>query len=150
MLVTAERRFLSCRSSDWFETPLFALLCKRLTQSLGWWATTPKCSDTHDDGINCCLDDELWSTCFIRLGTQVAGQDCSTVDPVTASKCTWDGKLPDSTPPEHRAQIRYTLQAIFTVQAFFTTYGIGMMFSKPYVDTKPCNADNALSFGVGI
>ncbi|KAL8980333.1 MAG: hypothetical protein Q9205_004558, partial [Flavoplaca limonia] len=43
-----------------------------------WTRTTPNCTGTTPNGVGCCISDEPWSTCFIRLGTALERRDFTT------------------------------------------------------------------------
>ena len=86
-----------------------------LDDNKGWLKTTPVCSDS----TRCCLTGEEWSTCFLRLGRGLAGQNCTTLDDQT---CTWDNAVSSDLAPNVAAQIRYTIKAIYGVHDFFSSY----------------------------
>lgn len=84
----------------------------------GWNQTTSVCSDS----TRCCLIDEAWSTCFLRLGRGLAGGDCTTVDDQT---CTWDNAVSPHLDPSTFAKVRYVVKSIYGVHDFFSSYFTG-------------------------
>lgn len=81
----------------------------------GWNHTIPVCSDS----TKCCLLNEAWTTCYLRLGRGVAGEDCTTMDD---SQCKWNGEISSSLDPKIYAQVRYVMKSIYGVHAFFSSY----------------------------
>lgn len=81
----------------------------------GWYATTPVCLDS----TQCCLSDEPWSTCFLRLGRELGGADCTTMDD---SKCTWDNEVGKNLSESIEAEVRYVMASIYGVHEFFSSY----------------------------
>ena len=95
---------------------------------LGWNVTTPSCStssSSSNDAKTCCLVDEAWSTCFIRLATGKAGIDCTMID---SQKECFLPNLPSISPtldPAIAAKARYVLRNIYSINNFFTLYDLG-------------------------
>ncbi len=81
----------------------------------GWNHTIPVCSDS----TKCCLLNEAWTTCYLRLGRGVAGEDCTTMDD---SQCKWNGEISSYLDPSIYAQVRYVMKSIYGVHAFFSSY----------------------------
>lgn len=87
----------------------------------GWNHTTPICSDS----TRCCLIDEAWSTCFLRLGRGIAGEDCTTMNDQT---CKWGGEISPYLAPSIFGQVRYVMKSIYGVHNFFSTYFTGTSY----------------------
>ena len=88
-----------------------------------WSWTTPDCTGTTPNGVGCCISDEPWSTCFIRLGTGTAGFSCSSM-----SRTFCGGSAPlarENLPPNIRPQVTYVLRSIWAVHQFLTSYDEG-------------------------
>ena len=90
----------------------------------GWNQTTPVCSDSS----RCCLINEPWSTCYLRLGRGLAGADCTTVNDQT---CTWDNAVSPHLHPSIVAQVRYVMKSIYGVHDFFSSYFKGKTSDAP-------------------
>ena len=75
---------------------------------LGWNKSTrvcdPQSSDiNNNDGANCCLPTEAWTTCFLRLAQGGGTQDCSQINAQFCSmpsENALSAKLADSIRPE--------------------------------------------------
>lgn len=50
----------------------------------GWNHTIPICDATQDSS-QCCIADEPWTTCFLRLGHRTGENDCSQINVQTCS-----------------------------------------------------------------
>ena len=84
----------------------------------GWNHTTPVC----DDSTRCCVPDEAWSTCFLRLGRGLSGEDCTSMG---NDNCKWNEEMSTTLAPSIYAQVRYVLKSIYGVHDFFSTYFTG-------------------------
>lgn len=94
----------------------------------GWNHTIPVCSDS----TKCCLLNEAWTTCYLRLGRGVAGEDCTTMDD---SQCKWNGEISSFLDPSIYAQVRYVMKSIYGVHAFFASYFKGKPSCRLTLDT---------------
>ena len=83
-----------------------------LTNYITNWRS-PKTCGTQDHGIGCCNDGELWSTCFLRLGTGHSGYDCSQIQ-VNTNNCAYSDQLASTLTGKEAAQVRYILRTIFS------------------------------------
>ena len=92
-----------------------------------WSRTTPNCTDINRSDVNCCMNNESWSTCFVRLGTGSAGYSCDSMnDPMNMNLC--GGSTPkagDKILLNIRPQVNYVLRAIWAVHSLFTSYNKG-------------------------
>ena len=85
-----------------------------------WIKTTPTC----EDGRSCCIADEPWSTCFLRLAHGVAGADCSEI---SSNTCSWDPTLAPDLPPAIKPQVTYVMRNIYVINSLFTTLSSGKL-----------------------
>ena len=72
-------------SQCWQELQLSNFLLGGGEWGVGWNKSTRVCdtqsADINDnDGANCCLPDEAWTTCFLRLAQGGGTQDCSQIN----------------------------------------------------------------------
>ena len=96
-----------------------------------------KFQDSHADSEiylgsesrRCCLTDEPWSTCFLRLGRGLGGGDCTTMDDQT---CTWDNTVSPYLDPSIAAQVRYVVKSIYGVHDFFSSYFKGKLLEASF------------------
>ena len=86
-----------------------------------WNKTTPVCSDS----AHCCVNGEAWSTCFLRLARNSAGQNCLTLD---SGNCVWQDKS-ISVDPSIYPQVRYVFKSIYGIYDFYSTYATGKSIS---------------------
>ena len=91
-----------------------------------WNKTTPVCADS----TRCCVNDEAWSTCFLRLGRAYAGQNCLSIGD---TDCTWQDESIHVDPSIY-PQVRYVMKSIYGIHGFFSTYNTGKQSSNT-VDT---------------
>ena len=82
---------------------------------------------TVDDPLDCdtsktCLSDEPWSSCYLRLALQKAGESCLSLD---GQGCDKNSKLDDHLDPSIVSQVRYTVRSIYMVESFFGSYFTG-------------------------
>ncbi len=75
----------------------------------GWNATTKSC-DTSADGLNCCVPNENWSNCFMRLALGSPGHDCSQID---GQFCNFQLPAAGQVDPTLQPKYQYTLKAIY-------------------------------------
>ena len=73
----------------------------------GWNHTTPTCNDL-EDGANCCLVGEPWTTCYLRLAHGQAGYDCSEINP---QSCSYNPQM--AVNPIIAPEVRYTMKNIY-------------------------------------
>ncbi|KAL9578835.1 MAG: hypothetical protein Q9212_005468 [Teloschistes hypoglaucus] len=85
-----------------------------------WNKTTHICGESDTNGVGCCVPDEPWTTCFIRLSTGYAGDSCTNL---------WGNycrnvplKLDPDLAPTAQAPARYVLNAIYAVHGLFSSY----------------------------
>ena len=90
-------------------------------EGTGWNQTTPICSDS----TRCCMQDEPWSTCFLRLGRGLSGADCTSVND---QACTWDNQVSEYLDPSIEAKVRYVVKSIYGVHDFFSSYFKGRLW----------------------
>ena len=88
-----------------------------------WIKTTPKC-EPNGRGIGCCIADEPWSTCFLRLAHGVSGADCSEISSTT---CSWDPTLASDLAPAIKPQVRYVMRNIYVINSLFTELSSGKL-----------------------
>lgn len=91
--------------SDWLNHP-----------TTGWKARTPVCTSS-EDGSNCCMFNEPWTTCFLQLAHNNPSYDCSQINP---QSCPNDNTLSAYMSPSIVPQTRYVVK---------NTYG--MSFHPP-------------------
>lgn len=99
-----------------------------------WNKTTPTCDAAHGDGKGCCSPDESWANCFLRLGTGIAGYDCTSISrspfcPVNVQKV--DPNLGQ----DIKAQVSFVLRTIFSVRLYFGSTSDGIL---PLSLISPC------------
>ena len=104
--------------SDWLNNP-----------KTGWNKTTPVCTATEDDAA-CCIQDEPWTTCFLRLIRGRPDEDCSMI---SARNCP--PNLPDRLDPNITAQEQYVMKNIYG-QPPQECYLITRKAAKPRIATK--------------
>ena len=110
----APRQTTDCNSTD--SETLYDASCWAsldLTNWLSSWHAPNTCTDPGN-GTNCCLEDETWSVCFLRLGTGDSGYNCTQIS-VNTNDCTYSGALNPDLDPSIRAQVRYVLRTIFSM-----------------------------------
>ena len=82
-----------------------------LTEYLTHWNQTVKrCRPlAGDDGADCCVIDEPWTTCFLRLGHHASvSLDCTTI---TSSGCIYNGFM--DVDVSIRPQVHYIMKNIY-------------------------------------
>lgn len=88
-----------------------------------WSRETPTCSATKGDGSDCCVAEEPWSTCFLRVNSGQAGYEC---DSISMNSCaTINPGVSDKIRTDLQPRVRYAMNAIFTVQSLFSSYNTG-------------------------
>ena len=90
--------------------------CSRWVARLGRLIT---CILPGTDSGRCCLKNEPWSKCFLRLGRGLGGGDCSTMDD---QMCTWDNTVSAYLDPSIMPKVRYVVKSIYGVHDFFSSY----------------------------
>ena len=83
-----------------------------LTDYLTDWRAPSVCTD-QNFGVDCCNPNEIWSTCFLRLGTGHAGYNCSQIQ-VNTNNCAFSDQLAPNLTSDNRAQVRYILKTMFS------------------------------------
>ncbi len=81
-----------------------------LTDPKTGWNTSTKTCDKSTDGANCCLLNEAWSTCFMRLALGSPGHDCSQIN---SQACTFQVASAGQVDPALQPKYQYALKAIF-------------------------------------
>ena len=102
---------------------------------------------TVEDPLDCdtgrtCLSDEPWSSCYLRLALQKAGESCLSLD---GQGCDANSKLDPYLAPSILSQVRYTVRSIYMVESFFGSYFTGKSRDlyrgdptmKPIADAAP-------------
>ena len=90
-LALEERQVVNCTDprADFFEECWGELNLTAWLQN--WNQTTRICgtidNGTDNDGSDCCMADQAWTTCFLHLAHGVAGADCSEIN---AQPCSWN------------------------------------------------------------
>ncbi|KAF6231355.1 hypothetical protein HO173_010498 [Letharia columbiana] len=113
-------------SQCWQELQLSNFLLGGGQWGVGWNKSTRVCDSqsadvNSNDGTNCCLPGEAWTTCFLRLAQGGGTQDCSQIN---AQFCSMPSEnalsagLADSIRPE----VQYIQKNIYALNDFFTTY----------------------------
>ena len=87
---------------------------------LNWNRTTPICAGS-DDGHDCCLPKEPWSTCFLRLAYGRPGYDCT---PIISESCSIN-QLSPSLDPSIASKVRYVVQNIVSINNVFASINTG-------------------------
>lgn len=94
-------------STCWLELNLTTYLFQ-------WNATTRVCSDVQspedNDGSNCCMPNEPWTTCYLRLAHGAPGQDCSQINP---QACTYSSTLNPYMDPSIKPMVQYIMKNIY-------------------------------------
>lgn len=85
----------------------------------GWNKSTricdPQSSNVNDnDGSNCCLPTEAWTTCFLRLAQGGGAQDCSQINAQFCSMVS-ENALSDSLPDNIRPEVQYIQKNIYGI-----------------------------------
>ncbi|CAO1598374.1 hypothetical protein XANCAGTX0491_002143 [Xanthoria calcicola] len=89
-----------------------------------WSRETPTCSATKGDGSDCCVAEEPWSTCFLRVNSGQAGYEC---DSISMNSCaTINPGVSDKIRTDLQPRVRYAMNAIFTVQSLFSSYNTAL------------------------
>ena len=109
--------------------------------SKGWNRTTPVCSGGANDTSACCLLNEPWSTCFLRLAIGRPGHNCVGLDFNSCLAGSGAMSLSASLDPSIKPQVQYVVNAIQNINGFFVAMTNGMCPSSlciaPYCLTKP-------------
>lgn len=88
-----------------------------------WIKTTHICGPSDTNGVGCCVEEEPWTTCFIRLSTGYAGDFC---DSIGGNYCQNVPKnLDEDLAPDDRAPATYVLNAIYAIHSLFSNYDKG-------------------------
>ena len=106
-------------SACWQQLQLSNFLLGGGEWGLGWNKSTricdPQSSDiNNNDGANCCLPDEPWTTCFLRLAQGGGSQDCSQIN---AQFCSMQAEnaLSDSLGDNIRPEVQYIQKNIYGI-----------------------------------
>ncbi len=77
----------------------------------GWNKTVPICTGWDLDST-CCIADEPWTTCYLRLAHGKSGADCSQIN---AQACSYDPSL--NVDPSIAPYVAYTMKNIYGTYA---------------------------------
>ncbi|KAL8648231.1 MAG: hypothetical protein Q9210_005108 [Variospora velana] len=91
----------------------------------GWVNTVRTCQNSggntwDNDGSNCCVSGEPWSTCYIRLAIPGSNHDCTSASVGRCSDSMVDDIVVED--PELKPYVRYTIKNIYAINNFFHTY----------------------------
>ncbi|KAI4202633.1 MAG: hypothetical protein LQ350_002426 [Teloschistes chrysophthalmus] len=86
-----------------------------------WKKTTRVCGESDTNGVGCCVKEEPWSTCFIRLSTGFAGDSCTGLWGDTYCRIV-PTELNKDLAPAALAPARYLLNAIYAIHSLFSSY----------------------------
>lgn len=114
LLLSTTSAAVDCNTTDteaFYDASCWASL--DLTNWLSSWQAPSICGETGT-GRNCSLENEAWSTCFLRLGTGDSGYNCSQIS-VNTNVCAYSGALASDLDPSIRAQVRYVLRTIYSM-----------------------------------
>lgn len=89
-----------------------------------WKKTTRVCGESDTNGVGCCVKEEPWSTCFIRLSTGFAGDSCTGLWGDTYCRIV-PTELNKDLAPAALAPARYLLNAIYAIHSLFSSYDDG-------------------------
>ena len=106
-------------SACWQELQLSNFLLGGGEWGVGWNKSTricdPQSSDVNNnDGANCCLHTEPWTSCFLRLAQGGGTQDCSQIN---AQFCSMppENALSDSLADSIRPEVQYIQKNIYGI-----------------------------------
>ena len=88
----------------------------------GWNKTTPTCQATGgagNDGSGCCIANEPWTTCFLRLAYGTTNTDCTKLS--SGQTCTLNPLSPDLD-PSTAPKIGYVVRNIVVINNLFSSY----------------------------
>ena len=106
-------------SACWQELQLSNFLLGGGEWGLGWNKTTPVCDSqstdiNNNDGTNCCLPTEAWTTCFLRLAQGGGTQDCSQINAQFCSMPTQDS-ISKTLAGSIRPEVQYIQKNIYGI-----------------------------------
>ncbi|KAL8903620.1 MAG: hypothetical protein Q9207_003795 [Kuettlingeria erythrocarpa] len=90
----------------------------------GWINTIRYCQKSggntwDNDGSNCCVPGEAWSTCYLRMAIPGSSHDCTSA---SGGRCS-ESMIDDiDVAPEIYPYVRYTVKNIYAINNFFLTY----------------------------
>ncbi|KAL8693449.1 MAG: hypothetical protein Q9218_001720 [Villophora microphyllina] len=87
-----------------------------------WNQTTRQCGEKDPNGVGCCVEEEPWTTCFIRLSTGYAGDSCTSLGGTYCRNVPKE--LDPDLAPAVRAPTRYVINAIYAVHDLFYQYDL--------------------------
>ena len=106
-------------SACWQDLQLSNFLLGGGEWGLGWNKSTrvcdPQSSDiNNNDGSNCCLSTEAWTSCFLRLAQGGGTQDCSQIN---AQFCSMppENALSDTLAESIRPEVQYIQKNIYGI-----------------------------------
>ncbi|KAL8758974.1 MAG: hypothetical protein Q9184_003754 [Pyrenodesmia sp. 2 TL-2023] len=90
----------------------------------GWINTIRYCQDRggntwDNDGSNCCVTGEAWSTCYLRMAVPGSSHDCTSA---SGGRCGESMIDSINVADEVRPFVRYTVKNIYAINNFFLTY----------------------------
>ena len=104
-------------SACWQQLQLSNFLLGGGEWGLGWNKSTRVCDPqsndiNNNDGSNCCLHTEAWTTCFLRLAQGGGSQDCSQIN---AQFCSMPAQnaLSDGLADSIRPEVQYIQKNIY-------------------------------------
>lgn len=106
-------------SACWQQLQLSNFLLGGGEWGLGWNKSTRVCDAqssnvNNNDGSNCCLPTEAWTTCFLRLAQGGGAQDCSQINAQFCSMVS-ENALSDNLPDNIRPEIQYIQKNIYGI-----------------------------------
>ena len=126
LLVQATQQTYNCthleaafNSACWQQLQLSNFLLGGGEWGLGWNKSTrvcdPQSSDiNNNDGANCCLPTEAWTTCFLRLAQGGGSQDCSQINAQFCSMPS-ENALSSSLADGIRPEVQYIQKNIYGI-----------------------------------
>ncbi|KAL8662970.1 MAG: hypothetical protein Q9202_004293 [Teloschistes flavicans] len=110
----------NCSDPDEPVTPTCWTSLKVADYLNNWNKTTHICGSRDTNGVGCCVEEEPWTTCFIRLSTGYAGDSC---DNLGGNYCQNVPKnLDEDLAPDDQAPAIYVLNAIYAIHSLFSNY----------------------------
>lgn len=106
-------------SACWQQLQLSNFLLGGGEWGLGWNKSTRVCDAqssnvNNNDGSNCCLPTEAWTTCFLRLAQGGGAQDCSQINAQFCSMVS-ENALSDNLPDNIRPEVQYIQKNIYGI-----------------------------------
>lgn len=113
----------NCSNPDELVTPSCWDTLKVADYLNEWNKTTRICGESDTNGVGCCVKEEPWTTCFIRLSTGYAGDSCTSL---WGNYCkNVPRELDPDLAPAAQAPARYVLNAMYAIHSLFSNYDDG-------------------------